>query len=230
VRPVHIIGTGPAVRSFRTDSSAGSAADIERLPDSVEPTALEHWVADLREQLPQLRYVTVFGSATPEGSDDAAWHSVGANLHEFGAGVMTGGYAGAMELVAQSAARAGGVSVGIRAAGLMDPSDPEAYSHVVELPDVFVRLQALLLLGDAFIVLPGGIGTMVELTSLLWQVARQFMPPKPVFLVGDHWTQFVALLERDPMAFRSSAAMVLSMLTPVDQPAELVAKLRSALT
>lgn len=190
------------------------------------------YIAELHERLPSGPYVTVFGTSTADAQDPltASWKQLGSTIHGIGASVVSGGYSGAMEIVGRSAVEAGGVSVAVRAASLSEPADPRAYSHIVELPDVFERLQALLLLGDAYVVLPGGIGTLIEMACVFWQIDRGFMPLKPVVLLGHHWTGLLSLLTTNPLAFRRPATEVFASLVVVEEPSDVAAALRHSLS
>jgi uncharacterized protein (TIGR00730 family) len=111
-----------------------------------------------------MKTVTIFGSALPAPSSAAYREAqrLGRLLAEAGYSVCNGGYAGLMEASARGAREAGGHTIGITCSVWPRPANP----HIVEevrtrnFPE---RLMTLIERGDAYIVLPGGTGTLAEL-------------------------------------------------------------------
>jgi len=154
--------------------------------------------------------VSVFGGAAPRRGEsayrDAEW--LGAALAQAGFSVATGGYIGTMEAVSKGAAEAGGHVIGVTCEQL------EAWRGVA--PNAWVqeemrfgtlreRLNHLVALGDAWIALPGGIGTLSEI-SLCWSLLQtQEVGPRPLVLVGEIWQRtFTEFMESARTYIRSS--------------------------
>lgn len=90
-------------------------------------------------------------------------------IAEEGFGVANGGYQGGMEAVSQGARERGGLVVGVTAPGLF-PDRPGGNAHLdleVRAKSLLDRLEKLFALADAFLALPGGVGTLTELL-LAW--------------------------------------------------------------
>src|SRR5271154_395147 len=147
------------------------------------------------------RAVCVFGSArTPPGSPDyAAGEALGAALARDGWAVMTGGGPGVMEAVNKGTTEAGGVSIGL---GIDLPFEQRLNDYVdvgVNFRYFFVRKTMFVKYSQAFVVLPGGFGTLDELFEALTLVQTGKVTSFPVILYGSaYWSGLLAWL-RDAM-------------------------------
>ena len=144
--------------------------------------------------------ITVFGSATPkEGEPDyEAAYRLGYLLGQAGYTVMTGGYAGTMEAVSRGAVDGGGRTIGVTCAEIerYRPLDANPWvQKVVSTETLTERLHHLTTSADAAIALPGGVGTLLEIT-LTWNLlVIHAIPPMPLILVGSGWQKsFEAIL------------------------------------
>lgn len=172
--------------------------------------------------------MTVFGSAQPlPGSDGYEQaRQLGALLARAGFTVVNGGYSGTMQGASQGAREAGGQAVGITCA-LFDERRPGGnpyLSETVHTPDLLARLRLLLERGDAYVVLDGGVGTLLEL-FLVWNLLTIGTLHKPCVLVGEHWQRVLEALVRETRL----RADHLSLLHVVDTVPEVVDLLRQAL-
>lgn len=124
---------------------------------------------------------------------------VGRMLAEAGYAVSTGGYGGTMTAVSQGASEAGGHVIGVASTRIerfrgidLNPWVQEVHRYE-SLAD---RLLHLVTKNDGMIVLPGGIGTISEMT-LAWsflQVGE--IEPRPMALLGEMWRDGVYALAR----------------------------------
>ena len=136
--------------------------------------------------------ITVFGGSQPKEGDTAYTEAqtLGRLLAERGHAVLTGGYIGTMEAVSRGAAEAGGHVIGVTCADIEKWRKVGANRWVKEerrKQTLFERLQALIEGCDAAIALPGGPGTLTEI-SLTWNLMIiESLPPRPLILVGDGW-------------------------------------------
>ncbi|MFI5076743.1 MAG: TIGR00730 family Rossman fold protein [Vicinamibacteria bacterium] len=142
--------------------------------------------------------VTVFGSArTPEAhAFYALARAMGAGLTRLGFTVMTGGGPGIMEAANRGAREAGGRSVGC-AIRLPKEQDVNRYMDRVVVCDYFfVRKTLLLKYSYAFVVMPGGLGTLDELFEALTLIQTGKISNFPVVLMGvDYWAPLRAQLD-----------------------------------
>jgi uncharacterized protein (TIGR00730 family) len=135
--------------------------------------------------------VTVFGSARTKRDTDEyiAARSLGAALARAGFAVITGGGPGAMEAANHGAVDAGGVSVGL---GIELPFE----QHLNEWIDVginfryfFVRKTMFVKYAEAFVIMPGGFGTLDETFEALTLVQTHKVTRFPVILFGSEYWQ-----------------------------------------
>jgi uncharacterized protein (TIGR00730 family) len=142
--------------------------------------------------------VTVFGSARYK--EDHSYYklarNVGAKIAGMGFTVMTGGGGGIMEAANRGAFEVGGSSIGCNIK-LPFEQKPNAYmQHWLTFDHFFVRKVLLLKYSYAFIVLPGGFGTMDELFETLTLVQTGIIHHFPVVLMGtEYYEPLIALIK-----------------------------------
>ena len=135
--------------------------------------------------------VAVLGSSLPGEGDPSyeAAREIGRLLARRAATVLCGGYGGVMEAACRGAAEAGGDCVGIILAGRGEPNRWVRRPVVVE--DLALRLRRLRDDADAWIFLPHGLGTMLELGWISESVVKGDVPPRPFVLLGSFWRSTV---------------------------------------
>ena len=141
--------------------------------------------------------VTVFGSAryAPSHAYYALGREVGKAIAGMGFTVMTGGGPGLMEAANRGAREAGGRSVGCNIE-LPKEQTPNPYlDRSVTCRYFFVRKVLLFKYSYAFVALPGGFGTLDELTEALTLIQTRKIANFPIVLVGTaYWRPFQQLL------------------------------------
>lgn len=144
---------------------------------------------------PKGSIVTVFGSNAPkEGEADYEQaRALGRELARSGYVVATGGYFGTMEATSRGAKEAGGHVIGVTTT-ILDNLRLKANPYLdeeIKFPTLFQRLHHLVTFADAWVALPGGIGTLseVSLTWSLMQVGEQSR--QPFIVVGSMWREFL---------------------------------------
>ena len=143
--------------------------------------------------------VTVFGSA--RFKDDHPFYDlarkVGSRLAEMGFTVMTGGGPGIMEAANRGAKDAGGTSVGCNIK-LPQEQQPNRYlDKFMTFRYFFVRKVMLVKYSYAFIVMPGGVGTLDELFESLTLIQTKKILGFPVVLMGtDYWEPITEMMKR----------------------------------
>jgi len=178
----------------------------ERLLDTREPSDWVHtdpWRVlriqsefvegfGLLAELP--RAVSVFGSArTPRDHPEyAAGRALGSALARSGFAVITGGGPGVMEAVNRGASEAGGISVGL---GIELPFEQRLNDWVdigINFRYFFARKTMFVKYAQAFVILPGGFGTLDELFEALTLVQTRKVTRFPVILFGiDYWAGLI---------------------------------------
>ena len=136
--------------------------------------------------------VSVFGGSQPKAGDAAYKEArlLGKLLAQHGHVILNGGYIGTMEAVSRGAAEAGGHVIGVTCEEIEKWRAVGANRWVKEerrKKTLLERLQVLVEECDAAIALPGGPGTLTEI-SLLWNLMIvESLPRIPLILVGDGW-------------------------------------------
>ncbi len=143
------------------------------------------------ETLSRIKGVAIFGSARSQpGSADYAYaEKMGRAVAKAGFAVITGGGPGDMEAANKGALEAGGESVGL-AIELPYELKPNPYlTHTLSFRYFFVRKVMFVKYSQAFVILPGGFGTMDELFEAVTLIQTKKVKPFPVILAGedDYW-------------------------------------------
>jgi len=132
--------------------------------------------------------VTIFGSSIPNQNDEQYKfaYQLGASLAKNGFNICIGGYKGIMEAASKGAFDNGGLVYGVTV-DLWD-SEPNPYITIeVREKRLFDRIEKLIELGDAYIILQGGTGTLLEFASV-WEYAnKNLQQPKPIICQSQMW-------------------------------------------
>jgi len=175
--------------------------------------------------------VSVFGSArtkpgTPEYQQA---QDIASGLVRAGYAVITGGGPGIMEAANKGAFEANGTSVGL---GIELPLESGLNDYVnmgIEFRYFFVRKTVFMKYSQAFVVLPGGYGTMDELFEALTLVATGKMTRFPIVLVGsEYWSGLLDWLKTTMLAEGKIGQDELALLHLADDPDEVVSIIREA--
>ena len=139
--------------------------------------------------------VTVFGSSAPGPSSPTyqTAYELGRAIAACGWTLCNGGYGGTMEAAAKGAVEAGGHTIGVTCSVLRGRGGANEYiKQEMQTFYLVTRLDTLVRLGNAYVVLPGGTGTLLEL-ALVWELfnKRLLRRNAPIVLLGDHWQAVV---------------------------------------
>ncbi len=198
--------------SAARSSDAVSLADEEQVREVLASSILGLW--DVVNRLTQLRpsrrdryRVTIFGSARvrPGTFGYEATKQCAAELAKLGCDIITGGGPGLMEAANEGAASAPerAKSIGIRVELPFEQEVNSFVNQAFEHRTFFTRLHQFVLTSDAFIVAPGGVGTVLE-TLMIWQLLQvHHLEETPLILVGKMWPGLVdwarsSMLTTDP--------------------------------
>ncbi len=179
-----------------------SLGDEQQVLDVVASSVLNLWEAvnnltRLRPTTRQRYRVTVFGSARAPRDHWVfqAVRDMAAELTRLGCDIVTGGGPGLMEAANEGVRLADPTgaahSVGIRVE-LPFEQDVNAFvTQAFEHRTFFTRLHQFVLMSDAFVVVPGGIGTVLE-TMMIWQLLQVRKLNTPLILAGKMYAELVA--------------------------------------
>lgn len=191
----------PTSQGNAASSGSVSLADEAAVRQVLVKSILGLWevVGELTRLKPSRneRYrVTIFGSARarPGTFGYEETKRTAAALADLGCDIITGGGPGLMQAANEGAAssKAGVESVGIRVDLPFEQGLNDFVTQAFEHRTFFTRLHQFVLTSDAFVVAPGGIGTVLE-ALMIWQLLQvKHLQQTPLILVGDMWPGLVA--------------------------------------
>jgi uncharacterized protein (TIGR00730 family) len=177
--------------------------------------------------------VSIFGSARtkPGTAGYELAGKIASGLVKAGYAIITGGGPGIMEAANKGATEAGGTSVGL---GIELPMESGLNDYVnigVEFRYFFVRKTVFIKYSQAFVVLPGGFGTLDELFEALTLVATGKITKFPIVLVGSaYWSGLIDWVKSTMLAEGKIGADELALLHVADEPDEVVKIIKEAHT
>lgn len=167
--------------------------------------------------------VTVFGSSRIErdGPEYREAYRLGKLLAENGYIVCNGGYSGSMEAASRGCKDAGGRTIGVTVEVFGDRPPNEFLDEEVGTASLLMRLDKLTALADAYIVLAGGIGTLLEM-ALVWNLRLMAVyPEKPIILLGEAWKSAIGCFSQHLLIRDIDLAAFTYVATPEDALAAL---------
>ena len=147
--------------------------------------------------------VSIFGSSRPEQHEPEyqTARELGQRLSECGFVVCNGGYGGIMEASARGAKEAVHSpvpheerTIGIVADAFGQKPANRWIDRTIRVESLVDRLQKLISMGDAYVVLKGGTGTLLEFAAVWEFMNKRMMPSKPIMLLGDFWDDVLKTL------------------------------------
>ncbi|NNL99454.1 MAG: TIGR00730 family Rossman fold protein [Gammaproteobacteria bacterium] len=170
--------------------------------------------------------VTVFGSARFDESHDyyALARSVGAALAGAGYGVITGGGPGIMEAANRGAREAGGLSIGCNIQLPREQQPNRFLDSFIEFEHFFVRKLMLVKYSCAFVVMPGGFGTLDEAfeVAMLMQTGKLEQFPI-VAMGGEFWNSLRSFVQETLINEKTISEADLDLIKLADTADEAVA-------
>jgi len=173
--------------------------------------------------------VSIYGSARVQPGEELyqKTEEIARRLGEVGFSIITGGGPGLMEAANKGALEAGVKSVGVNIE-LPEEQAPNTYATLsLRLRHFFVRKVLLVKYATAFIIMPGGLGTLDELTEVLTLMQTHKIKPFPVILFDSHyWGGFLQWLRDYTLARGYISEEDLHLLRVCDDVDEVVAAVR----
>ncbi|MDR2350887.1 MAG: TIGR00730 family Rossman fold protein [Deltaproteobacteria bacterium] len=176
--------------------------------------------------------VSMFGSARAEPGSEAyvMAEETASLLAKSGFGVVSGGGGGIMEAVNKGAAEAGGLSIGLNIE-LPHEQEPNAHSNLrMDFHYFFIRKVVFVKYSQAYVILPGGFGTMDELFEALTLIQTNRIRAFPAILMGSkHWNGLVDWM-RDAMLSKGFVSQDdIENLEIIDEPEKVVKRIKKTL-
>ena len=169
--------------------------------------------------------VSIFGSARAKPSDKNYKKAceIGRLLAKNGYSVITGAGPGIMEAANRGASEAGGKSIGLNIDLPMEQRPNPYVKTLVGFRYFFVRKVMFVKYASAFVVLPGGFGTLDEFFEALTLIQTDRIKPFPIILVGrDYWSDLVKWLKETLRENQMIDSADLNLFTICEKPAEVV--------
>ena len=169
--------------------------------------------------------ITIYGSARLAADDElyAKTEEIAHRLGTMGFSIITGGGPGVMEAANKGALKAGVKSVGLN---IELPEEQVCNSYTtksVTFHHFFVRKVMLVKYATAFVIMPGGLGTLDELTEVLTLIQTNKIKPFPVILFdSEYWKGFLDWLRSSVLARKFISEEDFNLLRVCDHPDEIV--------
>jgi len=221
----------------RLNDEDAAVALLERAVTSLWDVVNE--LTRLRRTTRQNYRVTIFGSARLKPGTDAygSVKELAAELTTMGCDIVSGGGPGLMQAANEGAhsvdpqglRRSVGLNILLPFEQQVNPFVSQAYGHRT----FFSRLHHFIILSDAFVVVPGGIGTLLEM-SLVWQLLQvRKLYNTPLILVGKMWPELVEWGRRSMLHEGSELASEVDLRIPqcvntIEETVALIRKNRAA--
>ncbi len=169
--------------------------------------------------------VSIYGSARLRADDElyAQTEEIAFRLAKMGFSIITGGGPGVMEAANKGALKGGSTSVGLN---IQLPEEQACNPYTTKsmtFNHFFVRKVMLVKYATAFIIMPGGLGTLDELTEVLTLIQTHKIKPLPMILYnGKHWKGFLDWLRTSVLAKELISEEDFALLRVCDKPDEVI--------
>lgn len=168
------------------------------------------------------KIVTIFGTSKAKEGDSVyeLAYETGKLLAQAGFTIVNGGYGGTMLAAAKGALQAGGEVIGVTCSAFKRSKPNQYVTREVLTHSLDERLDTLIELGQAYIVLPGGTGTLLELAKV-WELQNKGFveKKKPIIIMGKFWNSLIDLLAIDDLKS-------VSYVTIIDEPKQAIELLK----
>ncbi|HSL90496.1 MAG TPA: LOG family protein [Ignavibacteriaceae bacterium] len=170
------------------------------------------------------KVITIFGSSFPkEGNEQYTFaYNLGAALAEKGFEVCSGGFYGVMEAASKGALENGSEVYGVTV-DIWGPRPNRYITKEIRCKNIFERIEKLMQLGDAFVILQGGTGTLLELAAVWEYLNKELSEGKPVICHSQMWKEIVAVMDKQ-MVYENRQPGLIKCLDSIDEIVEYLTK------
>ena len=169
--------------------------------------------------------VSIFGSARlrPQSSMYKKAERIAALFAESNYAVITGGGGGIMAAANKGAAKANGQSIGLNI-NLPFEQKPNPYANIgLDFNYFFIRKLMFVKYAAAYIIMPGGFGTLDELFEAVTLIQTHRIKPLPVIMVGsDYWQGLIDWVKNRMLKEKMISPEDIDILQVLDEPEEVV--------
>jgi len=173
--------------------------------------------------------IAVFGSARLKRTDPvySKAETISRLLAKKGYNIITGGGPGIMEAANKGAVEGGGHSIGLNIELPFEQHSNEYANVRLSFQYFFVRKVMLIKYSVAYIIMPGGFGTMDELFEAVTLIQTKKIRPFPVILVGsDYWGGMLEWIKKEMIAQGTISSADLDIFQVIDDPEEIVSTIQ----
>ena len=143
------------------------------------------------------KIITIFGTSKADTSSPVykLAYQLGELLVQAGFTVANGGYGGTMLAAAKAAFEAGGKTIGVTCSAFGKSKANKYISREIVTKSLDERLKTLVELGQGYIVLSGGTGTLLELAKV-WELKNKgfLQAEKPIIIIGSFWKPLLEVI------------------------------------
>jgi uncharacterized protein (TIGR00730 family) len=176
--------------------------------------------------------VSIFGSAriSPKDPVYQLTESIAALLAQHDFAIITGGGGGVMEAANKGASEAGGQSIGLNIR-LPFEQKPNPYANIkLEFNYFFIRKVMFVKYASAYVIMPGGFGTLDELFEAMTLIQTNRIKPLPVILVGRaYWAGLIDWLKNSMLSEGKISAEDMEIVKVCDNPQEVLKAVQNGL-
>jgi len=139
------------------------------------------------------KIITIFGSSKPLNNEEQYFNAyqLGKQLAQAGFDICTGGFNGIMEAASKGAMEGGAEAIGVTV-NLWSLRKNQYVSKEIVCHTLFERIDKLIELGDGFIILQGGTGTLLELAAVWEYFNKGLLAEKPIACHSNIWKVIVS--------------------------------------
>jgi len=169
--------------------------------------------------------ITIYGSARLKADDGlySQTEEIARRLGELGFNIITGGGPGVMEAANKGALEAGVASIGLNIELPEEQALNPYMTRSIIFHHFFVRKVMLVKYATAFVIMPGGLGTLDELSEVLTLMQTHKIKPFPVVLFdGKYWKEFMDWLRSQTLARGFVSEQDFDLLRICDTPEEVI--------
>ena len=169
------------------------------------------------------KIITIFGSSKPIDNEDQynTAYKIGKQLALNGFDICTGGFNGIMEAASKGAVEGGSEAIGVTV-NLWNGRVNKYVTKEIVCQSLFERINKLIELGDGFVVLQGGTGTLLELAAVWEYFNKGLLNKKPIACHSNIWKVVVSEMNRQMKLEGRNSEMVKSFDT-VEQITDYIA-------
>ncbi len=163
------------------------------------------------------KVITIFGSAVPKPGEEEydTAYKLGKLLAKKGFNICSGGAQGIMDAVSKGAKEEGKSTIGVTV-DIFNSTTTLHLTNEIQCNTLFERIDNLVKYGDGFIILPGGTGTLLEL-SAIWELTnKNIIEKKPIACLGKFWKTIVNSID-ERLAFEKKKTGLIKCCESIDE-------------